>query len=239
MRALKASTEAPAAALARRGAEALLSGHVKLAAGLLRESLALAEAQAQVHLDLASALLQDREVDGALEHLKRGLELAGESSLRDLPTRRLAAMVHAHRRDWRQVMAATEQVGSDSTLIAIRAAALLQLQRWPEALHLYDNLLAQSPADARWWLGRATAQQALDRLGPAQESLESATQVARDPRLLVEIQVRAAAIRRETEARSSSSSIAADGAATSRAGWTAQASPQGGGTVPALRSGDR
>ncbi len=170
-----------AGALARRGAQALASGHVQQAIALLRESLARDDAQPEVHLDLAAAWLYERNAHAAWPHVERALALYGEPARWPLRARQFAAMTAAQLGRWRQAADWAEGQPFDPTLTGIEAAAWLQLGRADRALTLYDRLVAVEPGQARFWLGRASAQRALGLLEAAQQSLAAAAERAREP----------------------------------------------------------
>lgn len=196
-----AIVEPPHQAMARRGAEALNSGHVRLALSLLRDALAQSEAQPAVHLDLAVALLHLRDSSAALNHLQRAQQLWGSPSQWPAHAVQVAAMIHAQRGDWVRVLSTTDFDPSpaDFTLAGVRAAALVQTARWDEALALYDRLVTRAPGEARWWLGRASALRALGRWGDAAAALSSAAEQARDASVLAAVQAQAAALRARME----------------------------------------
>lgn len=182
--------------LARRGADALASGHTRLAVSWLREALAQDDDEAQVHLDLATALLHLRDADGALAHARRAAAIWGETSNWPLQARRVLAMAHAQRREWDLVLQVAEpvQAAGDAVLLAVRAAAYVGQRRWHDALGIYEGLVAGAPREARWWLGLATAQQALGQWNDARASLRAAAGQARDETVLAAAQAQLAAM---------------------------------------------
>ena len=187
--------DAPAM-LARRGADALASGHARLAATWLRESLGSDDAQPQVHLDLATALMHENDTEGALHHVRRAVALWGDVERAPPQARRVLAMTHARRREWDLALRAAdiEHAAEDSTLLAVRAAVQVELGRWDDALAAYERLSAAAPREARWWLGLATAQQALGRWDRAGESLHQAARHARDTAVLAAVQTQLGAL---------------------------------------------
>lgn len=189
-------TDEAASVLARRGADALASGHVRLAASWLREALMHDDAQVQAHLDLATALLHLRDADGALTHARRAAALLGDASKASPQARRVLAMAHAQRREWDLVLQAADaaHAAGDMVLLALRAAAYVQQRRWHDALGAYEGLLAAAPREARWWLGLATAQRALGNRDGARDALHMAAAQARDETVLAAVHAQLAAL---------------------------------------------
>jgi tetratricopeptide (TPR) repeat protein len=143
------------------------------AARYYRSSIAKFPDFRRAHKNVGLLLVQQGDFDGALEHLSRAVELGD----RDGRNYGLLGYAYVNRENY----LSAEQAYRNAILqnpetkdwkIGL-ARCLLAMERWPEAIALFDELIAANPDDSTYWMLQANAYLGLERPAAAAVNLEA------------------------------------------------------------------
>lgn len=145
----------------RHALQVLARGQKHKARELLQSSLSAYEHNVSALRLLAVLLIESEEYDQAEHLLKQAVEQYGL----DLDLSKLLARVYFARGDYPAMLAwlqhSRQYLEPDKQWRALQAMALLKTEHFTQAVSAYASLRQDYPSQGQWWLGQASAHEAL------------------------------------------------------------------------------